>query len=64
MTRMTIPEAEILLTPAEVAERFRVDVKTVSRWAKAGLIPSIRTLGNHRRYRLADVQRLLQDSAE
>jgi hypothetical protein len=28
--------AESLLTPAEVAAMFRVDPKTVTRWAKAG----------------------------
>ena len=45
------PEAEPLLTPAEVAAMFRVDPKTVTRWAKAGKLSSIRTLGGHRRYR-------------
>ena len=30
------PESEPLLTPAEVAAMFRVDPKTVTRWAKAG----------------------------
>ena len=30
------PDAEPLLTPAEVATMFRVDPKTVTRWAKAG----------------------------
>lgn len=29
----------VLLTPAEVAELFRVDAVTVSRWAAAGRIP-------------------------
>ncbi|GMA87405.1 hypothetical protein GCM10025868_26550 [Angustibacter aerolatus] len=29
-------DAESLLTPAEVAALFRVDPKTVTRWAKAG----------------------------
>ena len=42
-------EAENLLTPAEVAAMFRVDPKTVTRWAKAGKISAIRTLGGHRR---------------
>src|ERR1700745_523249 len=42
---------ETLLTPAEVAALFRVDPKTVTRWAKAGKLSSIRTLGGHRRYR-------------
>jgi len=48
-----------LLTPAEVAALFRVDPKTVTRWAKAGKLTSIRTLGGHRRYRATEVQALL-----
>ena len=44
-----------LLTPAEVAAAFRVDPKTVTRWAKAGKLNSIRTLGGHRRYLEAEV---------
>jgi len=53
------PEAEALLTPAEVAAMFRVDPKTVTRWAKAGKLSSIRTLGGHRRYRESEVKALL-----
>lgn len=53
------PEPEALLTPAEVAALFRVDPKTVTRWAKAGKLSAIRTLGGHRRYRAAEVQSLL-----
>ena len=48
-----------LLTPAEVATMFRVDPKTVTRWARAGKISSIRTIGGHRRFRSAEVQRFL-----
>lgn len=48
-----------LLTPAEVAAAFRVDPKTVTRWAKAGKLHSIRTLGGHRRYLEADVVAIL-----
>src|SRR4029450_6545518 len=54
------PDAEPLLTPAEVATMFRVDPKTVTRWAKAGKLTSIRTLGGHRRCREAEVRALLQ----
>ncbi|MGA8980077.1 MAG: BldC family transcriptional regulator [Pedococcus sp.] len=54
-------EVEKLLTPAEVASLFRVDPKTVTRWAKAGKLNSIRTLGGHRRYREAEVRALLTD---
>jgi excisionase family DNA binding protein len=52
-----------LLTPAEVAALFRVDPKTVTRWAQRGKIRSIRTLGGHRRYSEAEVQAFL-DSPE
>jgi excisionase family DNA binding protein len=52
-------ESEALLTPAEVAAMFRVDPKTVTRWAKAGKLSSIRTLGGHRRYRESEVRALL-----
>jgi len=52
-------EHEVLLTPAEVAKLFRVDPKTVTRWAKAGKLTAIRTLGGHRRYRQSEVQNLL-----
>jgi excisionase family DNA binding protein len=51
---------EVLLTPAEVAALFRVDPKTVTRWAKAGKLTAIRTLGGHRRYRQSEVQALLK----
>ena len=53
-----LPDAEILLTPREVAELFGVDPKTVTRWAKAGKITSIRTLGGHRRFRKSEVDDL------
>ncbi|WP_109507793.1 BldC family transcriptional regulator [Nocardioides speluncae] len=56
-------EAETLLTPAEVAALFRVDPKTVTRWAKAGKISSIRTLGGHRRFRETEVLELLDRKA-
>jgi excisionase family DNA binding protein len=58
MTRRTV-EGEDLLTPAEVAALFRVDPKTVTRWAKAGKLTSLRTLGGHRRYRESEIRNLL-----
>jgi excisionase family DNA binding protein len=59
MSMQRPPEQEVLLTPAEVAKLFRVDPKTVTRWAKAGKLTAIRTLGGHRRYRRSEVQALL-----
>ena len=55
-----IAAQERLLTPAEVASLFRVDPKTVTRWAKAGKLTSIRTLGGHRRYKESEVRQLLK----
>jgi excisionase family DNA binding protein len=51
--------SERLLTPGEVAALFRVDPKTVTRWAAAGRISSIRTPGGHRRFRESEVRDLL-----
>jgi excisionase family DNA binding protein len=50
---------EPLLTPAEVAAMFRVDPKTVARWAKSGRLSAIRTPGGHRRFREAEVRSYL-----
>lgn len=52
-------EPEALLTPAEVAALFRVDPKTVTRWAKTGKLTAIRTLGGHRRYLESEVKSLM-----
>jgi excisionase family DNA binding protein len=51
------------MTPAEVAALFRVDPKTVTRWAEAGKMTAVRTLGGHRRYRREEVQNLLVSSS-
>jgi len=53
-----------LLTPGEVALLLRVDPRTVSRWARAGRIPSIRTLGGHRRFRRSDLAPYLSPETE
>jgi excisionase family DNA binding protein len=54
-----VVDTEALLTPAEVAGLFRVDPKTVTRWANSGKLTSLRTLGGHRRYRESEVRNLL-----
>lgn len=48
-----------LFTPGEVAALFRVDPKTVTRWAVAGRITAIRTPGGHRRFRKSEIRALL-----
>jgi len=50
---------DALLTPGEVAVLFRVDPKTVTRWAQAGKLSAVRTLGGHRRFHESEVRELL-----
>ena len=57
-------ENEKLLTPAECAALWKVDPKTITRWAKSGKLTSIRTLGGHRRYKESEVRALLQGTPE
>jgi excisionase family DNA binding protein len=51
---------DALLTPSEVAALFRVNPKTVTRWARSGKITAIRTLGGHRRFRASEVRQYLE----
>jgi excisionase family DNA binding protein len=48
-----------LLTPKEVAALYKVRPVTVSRWANAGKIRSVRTVGGHHRFDPAEIERLL-----
>ncbi len=54
-----VVQTQALLTPAEVAGLFRVDPKTVTRWANSGKLTSMRTLGGHRRFLESEVLNLL-----
>ena len=56
------PDAE-LLTPGAVAAVLLVDPRTVTRWARAGRLDSIRTPGGHRRYRRSDIEALRDGEA-
>lgn len=49
----------VFMTPAEVAALFRVDPKTVARWADAPSLPHIRTPRGHRRFTAQAVQDLI-----
>jgi len=55
---------DALLTPSEVAAMFRVNPKTVTRWARAGKISAIRTLGGHRRFRAREIRTFLEQVEE
>jgi len=49
-----------LLSRSEVAELFQVSPSTVTRWAEAGMLPTVKTLGGHRRYAARAVLELAQ----
>ena len=58
---MEAHDDDTLSTPSEVAAMFRVNPKTVTRWARAGKISAIRTLGGHRRFRASEIRSFLED---
>lgn len=49
-----------LLTPAEVAAIFRVDPRTVTRWARRGRVGRVRTPGGHSRFRESEIRALVE----
>jgi excisionase family DNA binding protein len=49
------------LRAAEAAALLHVSPKTIGRWAKEGKVAHIVTLGGHRRFSRADVERLVRD---
>lgn len=56
---MTRPAPKYLRT-AQVAAMLQVSPKTVTRHAKEGRLPCVKTLGGHRRYVKAEVEALLE----
>jgi excisionase family DNA binding protein len=50
------PPDDTLLSSSEVARLLSVTPKTVWRWATEGGLPSVRTVGGHRRYRWDEVR--------
>jgi excisionase family DNA binding protein len=52
------------LHSAEVADILQVSPKTVSRWAKEGKLPFLKTLGGHRRYPEAEIRALAEGLRE
>ncbi|HZD71074.1 MAG TPA: helix-turn-helix domain-containing protein [Actinomycetes bacterium] len=57
-------EAPAYLRTAEVADILHVSPKTVSRWAKEGKLPFLKTLGGHRRYPEARIRELASELQE
>jgi len=59
----TVPEP--LLTVRELASVYRVDPRTIQRWAKNGRLKAVPTPGGRlKRFRAADVEALLTDPTE
>lgn len=56
-------EPEEYMRTAEVARLLHVSPKTVSRWAKEGKIPCVRTLGGHRRFSGRVIRELIEKLA-
>jgi excisionase family DNA binding protein len=55
------PKYPPYLHTAEVADILHVSPKTVSRWAKEGKLPFLKTLGGHRRYPEAEIRQLANE---
>jgi excisionase family DNA binding protein len=54
----------VYIRTAEAAKMLRVSPKTVSRWAKQGRLPHVVTLGGHRRFPQAAIERLATQLAD
>jgi excisionase family DNA binding protein len=54
-----VSETKELMTPSEVADVLRVDVKTVARWVNQGLLRAVKTPGGHNRMYAEDVKAIV-----
>jgi len=52
------------LRTAEVADRMSVSPKTVSRWARDGKLPFVKTLGGHRRFPEKGIDDIIGDQSK
>jgi excisionase family DNA binding protein len=52
------------LSTGQVANLLYVSPKTVSRWAKEGKLPFMKTLGGHRRYPESEIRELAEKLRE
>lgn len=57
--KRTVRPEPLAMSPGEVAAAFRVNARTVTRWAQRGTIRSFRTPGGHRRFFRAEVEERL-----
>jgi predicted site-specific integrase-resolvase len=59
VTRLPSHSGDQLLRPHEVARIFGIGPSTLGRWARGGRLAWTLTPGGHRRYRWADVRKLI-----
>jgi excisionase family DNA binding protein len=52
------PARERYLHTGEVAKILDASPKTISRWAKEGKLPCVKTLGGHRRFPEDEIRRI------
>lgn len=57
-------DTERTYTAEQVAKKFNVTTRTVSRWADAGKLGYFRTIGNHRRYNAAAIDQIIRDRSK
>ena len=50
--------SEVLLSTRDAAAYLGVGTTSIKRWADDGVLPCVRTVGGHRRFRVSDIQRL------
>ena len=50
-----------LIKISDAAKLLGVSTKTLRRWDDAGKLESVRTVGNHRRFRIDDLNKILGD---
>ncbi|WP_045577391.1 MerR family DNA-binding transcriptional regulator, partial [Desulfosporosinus sp. I2] len=48
-----------LIDISDAAQRLGVTIATLRRWDASGKLKSVRTFGNHRRYRLDEIETLV-----
>lgn len=66
MSVSSSPMADLpaLLKRQEVADVLRISLATLDDWARDGKITAVRLPSGHRRYRRADLERLITEGVE
>ena len=60
----TTSRSDDLLLASEVADIFRVSVRTISRWGQSGYLPPPIRVGGIQRWRRSDIDRMLQEPSD